>query len=136
MVPAAVSMPRSTRRARARLALLAIAIPIATATAAAPAQAQAAPPPNDAPSAPQGFTQVTAENGQPRGQQGIAELAEATPDRNVPRCLGPQSFARTVWFVVPPASTPQEIDVEASGRTLGVVDLAAYVQPPNGDPAN
>lgn len=105
-------------------------------TAAPAAPAQAAPPPNDAPTAPMGFEQVTAENGTPQNQQGIAELAEATADRNVPRCLGPRSFARTVWFVVPPASTPQEIDVEASGRTLDLVDLAAYVQGPNADPTH
>jgi hypothetical protein len=136
MVPAAVSKPRSTRRAKARLlgVLIAAALTATAPAAAAPATATAAPPPNDAPTAPQGFTQVTAENGTPQDQQAIAELAEATPDRNVPRCLGPQSFARTVWFVVPPASTPQEIDVEASGRTLDVVDLAAYVQGPNADP--
>src|SRR4051812_38313948 len=131
MVPAAVAKPRSKRRARRAwlLGLLAAAL-------TAPATPHAPPPPNDAPTAPMGFTQVTAENGTPQNQQGIAELAEATPDRNVPRCLGPQSFERTVWFVVPPAATPQEIEVEASGRTLDVVDLAAYVQPPNGDPAN
>lgn len=139
MVPAAVSKPRLARRVRTRLtpvlaaaALAATAITLATDAE----EAQAAPPPNDAPTAPEGFTAVTAENGTPTDQQAIAELAEATPDRNVPRCLGPQSFARTVWFVVPPTSAPQEIDVEASGRTLDVLDLAAYVQPPNADPTH
>lgn len=135
MVPAAVSKPRSARRALARiLGLLAATAAIAIAIAATPATASAAPPPNDAPTAPGGFAPQTAENGTPQDQQAIAELAEATPDRGIPRCLGPQSFARTVWFVVPPAGTPQEIDVEATGRTLGVLDLAAFVQPPNGDP--
>jgi hypothetical protein len=133
MVPAAVSKPLSTDHARARLlgllataAIAAAGLPVATASAA--------PPSNDAPTAPLGFDQESAENGIPQDRQAIAELAEATPDRNVPRCLGPQSFARTVWFAVPPASTPQEITVEGTGRTLGVLDMAAFVQPANGDP--
>ena len=136
MVPAAVSKPRSTNRARARLlrVLVLAATGAATAAALPVATASAAPPSNDAPTAPLGFSPQTAENGTPQDQQGIAELAEATPDRDVPRCLGPRSFARTVWFAVPPTSTPQEITVEAAGRTLGVLDLAAFVQPPNGDP--
>jgi hypothetical protein len=99
------------------------------------APAYAAPPPNDAPTAPAAFAPQIAENGQPVDQQGIAELAEATPDRGVPRCLGPSSFARTVWFVVPPTDVPQEITVEASGETLDVVDLAAFVQREGADPA-
>jgi hypothetical protein len=102
---------------------------------AIPATATAAPPSNDAPTAPAGFSSYTAENGQPSDLQATAELQEATPDQGVPRCLGPASFARTVWFAVPPASQPQEITVEASGETLDVVDLAAFVQPPNANPA-
>ena len=58
-----------------------------------------------------------------------AELGEATADFGVPRCLGPASFARTVWYVIPPESAPHEISVEASGETLDVLDLAAFVQP-------
>jgi hypothetical protein len=135
MVPAAVSKPRSTKRARARL--LAVLAATTLAAAALPASpAAAAPPSNDAPNAPLAFEPQSAENGAPVDQQAIADLAEATPDRGVPRCLGPQSFARTVWFVVQPSSTPQEITVEAAGRTLGVLDLAAFVQLPNGDPLN
>jgi hypothetical protein len=128
-----VSKPPTARRARARLLGL-LAATALTALAAPAAPAAAAPPSNDGPAAPTGFSAETAENGTPQNQEAIAELAEATADRGVPRCLGPQSFARTVWFVVAPSSTPQEITVEASGETLGVLDLAAFVQPPNGDP--
>jgi len=92
-------------------------------------RAEAAPPPNDAPSVAGVFEPYTAENGRPRALQAIAELAEATPDAGVPRCLGPSSFARTVWYVIPPAESPQSLTVEASGRTLAAVDLAAFVQP-------
>jgi hypothetical protein len=122
MVHAAVAprVPLRTVVAATLLALLAI-----------PASAQAAPPPNDPPSAPDGFSSYTAENGHPSDLQATAELQEATPDPGVPRCLGPASFARTVWYAVPPAGQPQEITVEASGETLDVLDLAAFVQPPN-----
>jgi hypothetical protein len=117
--------------------MLAAATVASVVVVAAPvAPAAAAPPPNDGPTAPASFAPVTAENGTPLDQQGIAELAEATADRGVPRCLGPRSFARTVWFVVPAADTPQEITVEASGRTLDVLDLAAFVQPEGADPAS
>ncbi|MEA2421802.1 MAG: hypothetical protein QOF55_901 [Thermoleophilaceae bacterium] len=128
MVLAAVSMPRSASRLAGRLLTLGVA------SVLVPAAAQAAAPPNDAPSAAAAFTPVTAENGRPSEQQGIAELVEATPDPGVPQCLGASSFARTVWFVVPAAETPQEIDVEATGRTLDPIDLAAFVQfqPPSG----
>jgi hypothetical protein len=139
MVHAAVSEPPSARRASpARLlGVLAAAATLAAATlVAAPASAGAAPPPNDGPTAPGSFAPVTAENGQPIDQQAIAELAEATPDPGVPRCLGPQSFARTVWFVVPPTDVPQEITVEASGETLDVLDLAAFVQREGASPAS
>ncbi len=47
----------------------------------------------------------------------------------MPRCLGAKSFARTAWYRIPAAGTPQAIDIEAFGRTLAVVDLAAFVQP-------
>ena len=57
-----------------------------------------------------------------------AELAEATPDPGVLPCLGSGSFARTVWYRIPATQAPRELTVEASGRTLGVVDLAAFVQ--------
>ncbi len=98
----------------------------------APAAALAAPPANDAPSAPADFEAVTAANGMPDERQGIAELAEATQDPGVPPCLGAGSFARTVWFRVPAADAPREIAVEATGRTSGVLDVAAFVQPPGG----
>jgi hypothetical protein len=96
---------------------------------ALPVPALAAPPPNDGPQAPAAFEVVTAANGNPAEQQGIAELAEATADPGVPSCLGAGSFARTVWFRVPEGPSPREITVEASGSTLDVVDLAAFVQP-------
>src|SRR5206468_12366452 len=60
------------------------------------APAAAAPPPNDSPATPDSFQPHTAENGQPSDLEAIAELAEATPDRGVPRWLGPAPFARTV----------------------------------------
>ncbi|HEY2636734.1 MAG TPA: hypothetical protein VGI54_05040 [Solirubrobacteraceae bacterium] len=101
---------------------------------AAPA-AQAAPPANDNPAAPDSFQPVTAENGQPSDLQAIAELAEATPDAGVPKCLGPTSFARTVWYSIPAAAQTHEITVEASGRTLDRLDLAAFVQPLNANPS-
>ena len=99
-----------------------------------PAAAQAAPPPNDAPSSPGSFDPVTAENGTPTELQAIVELAEATPDAGVPSCLGSSSFARTVWLRVPEHPAPREMTVEATGETLEVIDLAAFVQP-QGAPA-
>jgi hypothetical protein len=101
----------------------------ALALAAVPSAAPAAPPANDGASAPGAFAPYTAENGAPSEQQAIAELAEATPDGGVPACLGPLSFARTVWYRIPEQPGPQVITVEAAGRTLDVVDLAAFVQP-------
>jgi hypothetical protein len=95
------------------------------------APALAAPPPNDVPggSAAGLFLPYTAENGAPTELQATAELAEAHPDPGVPRCLGPTSFARTVWFRLPEQPTATQLDLEATGRTLNVVDLAAFVQP-------
>ncbi|MGI8622939.1 MAG: hypothetical protein ACR2NB_05505 [Solirubrobacteraceae bacterium] len=95
-----------------------------------PAPAAAAPPPNDSAAGAGVFSSYTAAGGRPRQQQAIAELAEATPDGQVPRCLGSSSFARTVWYRLPEAPTPQEVNVDASGTTLEVLDLAAFVQPP------
>jgi hypothetical protein len=97
--------------------------------AAVPSPAPAAPPANDGPAAPAAFAPYTAENGTPTEQQAIAELVEATPDSGTPDCLGPFSFARTVWYRVPEGPAPQVLTVEASGRTLDVIDLAAFVQP-------
>ena len=105
------------------------ALLLALAAMALPQAASAAPPPNDSPTSPGTFQPFTAENGTPTQLQATAELAEATPDFGVPRCLGPSLFARTVWYVIPAESAPHEISVEASGETLGVVDLAAFVQP-------
>jgi hypothetical protein len=96
------------------------------------ATAEAAPPPNDSPATAAAFAPYTAANGVPQDQQAIAELFEATGEQHVPRCLGAKSFARTVWYRVPASEAPQEITVEASGRTLDVVDLAAFVQPEGG----
>src|SRR3954454_10709818 len=127
MVHAAVAPP-----ARFRNTLLGL---LATLTLAQAAPAEAAPPPNDAATAPGGFTSSTAKNARPSALQAVAELQEATPDQGVPRCLGPAPFARTVWYAVPPTDQPQEITIEASGETLDVVDLAAFVQPPNASPA-
>jgi hypothetical protein len=108
--------------------VLAVLVVAGLAAAMAPA-ATAAPPPNDDPQGAAPFEPVTAYRASPTELQGIAELAEARPDRGVPRCLGPGSFARTVWFHVPAATVSREITVEASGRTLAVLDLAAFVQP-------
>lgn len=107
-----------------RISVLGLAVALA---AAAPAAA--APPANDAPGAPDVFAPYSAENGVPSEQQAIAELAEATADPGITPCLGPRSFDRTVWFRVPEAPGPRELAVEAAGRTLTLVDLAAFVQP-------
>ena len=91
--------------------------------------AVAAPPANDAPGSAEAFAPYTAPNGRPDEQQAIAELVEATPDPGLPRCLGPTSFARTVWYRVPDAQSAQRVTIEAMGRTLDVLDVAAFVQP-------
>ena len=124
MVHAAVSASRSASRALVLTMTVALA-----AIVAPPPAATAAPPSNDSATAPDTFQSYTAENGTPSELQATAVPAEATPDFGVPRCLGPASFARTVWYVIPAESAPHEIAVEASGRTLDVVDLAAFVQP-------
>jgi len=95
--------------------------------ALAPAAA-ADPPANDPPSGAAPFEIYTAVNGIPTERQATAELAEATPDPGVLPCLGAGSFARTVWYRIPATQTPRELTVEASGGTLDVVDLAAFVQ--------
>ena len=94
---------------------------------AAPA---AAAPPNDAPASAAPFEPYTAANGRPRDLQATAELFDATADPGVRRCLGARSFARTAWYRIPAGASTQLVTVEAFGRTLDVVDLAAYVQPP------
>src|SRR3954447_15759925 len=102
---------------------------LAMALTAAPAQA--ARPSNDVPGGAAAglFMPYAAENGTPTLLQATAELAEATPDAGVPRCLGPSSFARTVWYRLPASPVTTEVTLEATGRTLDVVDLAAFVQP-------
>jgi hypothetical protein len=120
-----VSLQVPLLRLYARLGALALAITALI----APVDAAAAPPPNDAPTAPGFFEPYTAENGRPDDLQAVAELAEAQPDRGVPQCFGSTSFARTVWYYVPASDLIQEVAIEASGRTLNVIDLAAYVQP-------
>ena len=105
-------------------AALAAAALLAPATAA-----HAAPPSNDLPGAAAPFAPYTAANGVPLEQQAIAELAEATADPGLVRCLGDESFERTVWFFVPAASVAAEVTVDAGGRTLDPIDLAVFVQP-------
>jgi hypothetical protein len=89
--------------------------------------AQAAPPSNDSPATPVPFQPYSTQMGLADDKVGSAELFEATADPGVPKCLGSSSFARTVWFRVDPAPTMREITIEASGRTLDVPDLAAFV---------
>jgi hypothetical protein len=103
-------------------------IPALLLVAALAPAAAAAPPSNDAPSGAAPFEIYTAVNGVPTERQATAELAEATPDPGVLPCLGSGSFARTVWYRIPATQTPREMTIEASGRTLAVVDLAAFVQ--------
>ncbi|TML03464.1 MAG: hypothetical protein E6G41_13670 [Actinobacteria bacterium] len=119
-------------------------IPALLLVAALAPAAMAAPPPNDAPTSAGAFEVYTAVNGIPTERTATAELAEATPDPGVIPCLGSGSFLRTVWYRIPATQTPRELTIEASGRTLDVVDLAAFVQPgpgqtvtklPNGDSA-
>src|SRR5215211_8477319 len=88
------------------------------------APAGAAPPPNDAPAAAAPFTSFTAADGRPQDLQALAEPGEATPDVGVPRCLGPGSFERTVWFRIPAVPVTRVVRVEGFGRTLDLVDLA------------
>ena len=89
--------------------------------------AQAAPPSNDSPATPVPFQPYSTQMGLADDKIGSAELVEATADPGVPRCLGSKSFSRTVWFRVDPAPTMREVTIEASGRTLNVPDLAAFV---------
>src|SRR5439155_14531608 len=96
--------------------------------ALAPAAA-ADPPANDAATGAAPFEVYTAVNGTPAERTATAELAEATPDPGVLPCLGAASFQRTVWYRIPATQTPRELTIEAAGRTLDVVDLAAFVQP-------
>src|SRR3954465_12626315 len=120
MVHAAVHAPR-----------LPVALVLALAAIAVAQAASAAPPPNDSPASPGSFQPYTAENGTPTQLTATAELAEATPDAGVPKCLGSTPFARPVWYLIPAQPAPHEINVEASGETLDVLDLAAFVQPPD-----
>jgi hypothetical protein len=103
-------------------------IPALLLVAALAPAAAAAPPPNDAPTSAGAFEVYTAVNGVPTERTATAELAEATPDPGVIPCLGSGSFQRTVWYRIPATQTPRELTIEASGRTLNVVDLAAFVQ--------
>jgi hypothetical protein len=104
-------------------------IPALVLIAALAPAAAAAPPANDSPAAAAPFEVYSARNGVPTERQAVAELAEATPDAGVLPCLGSGSFLRTVWYRIPATQTPRELTFEASGRTLDVVDLAAFVQP-------
>jgi hypothetical protein len=109
-----------TWKAALTLALLAVGALAPTAVAD--------PPPNDAPAGAAPFGVYTAVNGVPTERTATAELAEATPDPGVLPCLGAGSFARTVWYRLPATQTPRELTIEASGRTLDPIDLAAFVQ--------
>jgi hypothetical protein len=124
-------MPVPPGPASRPLRALAVAAILALVSAA---PAAAAPPPNDGPRFAAAFEPYTAANGEPQDQQALAELVEATPEQSVPRCLGKGSFARTVWYRVPATEGPQEVTVEAIGRTIDVVDLAAFVQREGGNP--
>jgi hypothetical protein len=108
---------------RALIPTLAAAFALVAATPAVAA------PPNDVPAGAAAFSAYGAANGRPRDLAATAELFDATADPGVPRCLGAGSFARTAWYRIPAAGTPQAISLEAFGRTLDVVDLAAFVQP-------
>ena len=111
----------------ARLPLLAAAL--AAALLVPSGAASALPPGNDPVTAASPFAPYTAANGVPFDQQAMAELAEATADAGIGRCLGGESFERTVWFFVPAAAVATEVTVDASGRTLDPIDLALFVQP-------
>lgn len=111
------------------MTLKAALIPALLLVAALAPSAVAAPPSNDPPTAAAPFEVYSAANGVPAERQAVAELAEATPDPGVVPCLGSGSFLRTVWYRIPATQTPRELTIEASGRTLDVADLAAFVQP-------
>ncbi|WP_205699135.1 hypothetical protein [Conexibacter sp. SYSU D00693] len=99
------------------------------------APASAAAPPNDAPGGAVDVAPFGAENGLPLERTGQADLSEAGPDAGVPRCLGPRSFARTVWFRVPSADAPQRLRVDAltpAGQANEGPELAVFVQPASG----
>jgi hypothetical protein len=113
-------MPRMTLKAALIPALLLVA-------ALAPAAA-ADPPPNDAPAGAASFELYTAVGGTPTERTATADLSQATPDAGVLPCLGSNSFARTVWYRIPATQSPRELTIEASGKTLDVVDMAAFVQ--------
>lgn len=101
----------------------------AAALLAVPGTAVAAPP-NDSPAGAGVFAPYSAPNGVPTQQEALADLASATADAGVPRCLGDGSFARTVWYRVPESPAARLVTIEASGRTTDPIDLAAFVQPP------
>jgi hypothetical protein len=132
---AAVSPRAPAARALARSFGASGAAALALLAAGPATSASAAPPPNDSPAAAERFQPYTAENGRPTELQAVAELVEARPDAGVPRCLGATSFARTVWYVIPAEPTAHEISVEATGETSDVLDVAAFVQPPDSSAA-
>ena len=112
-----------------------VAAALAAAALLAPASAVAAPPANDGPGAPAAFAPFTAENGTPQAQTADVDLAEATADAGVPRCLGSGSFAKTVWLTVPASAQPQLVRLAAltrSGEPDQAPQLAAFVQPSGG----
>ncbi len=96
------------------------------------APAAAAPPANDLPTTPVDLQPFQAVNGVPTQLFAYGDLVEATPDAGVPRCLGGRSFERTVWLRLPAREGASVVDVEAVGRRIDPLDLAAFVQEPDG----
>jgi hypothetical protein len=94
-----------------------------------------AAPANDAPQGAGAFEPYIAAAGKPTELAAIAELVDANPDPGVPRCLGANSFQRTVWYRLPEVGATQWVTISAVGRTLGVIDLAAFISPQNIPPA-
>ncbi|PTL54380.1 hypothetical protein [Paraconexibacter algicola] len=133
-MPARTRPSREVAPARTRAALrTALALALLAAATAADARAQA--PASDAPGAPAAFTTFSAENGSPTTLQAQAPLAGTSADPGVPRCLGPRSFARTSWAVVPAADRSRVVRVSALTPSLEpdeAPQLAAFVQPAAG----
>ncbi|MEA2123671.1 MAG: hypothetical protein QOI80_453, partial [Solirubrobacteraceae bacterium] len=109
--------------------MLPVLIAVLAASGRLGAGAAVAAPPNDSPAGAGVFTPYTAPNGTPTQFEAKGDLAGSTPDPGVPRCLGPNSFARTVWYRIPEGPVARQLTVEAVGRTTDPIDLAAFVQP-------
>jgi hypothetical protein len=129
------------RRLRAALAL-----PVLVLAAAGPAHGAA--PNSDTPAGAKPFSAVTVGNPPaPVTQESVLELAGATADAGVPRCLGASSFEHTSWAWVAPAAAPRVVRVSATPLsptpttttsapiTTVTPDLALFVQPDGATPA-